>query len=152
MEDGFSERLHALQQAGVHTSLDVVRSPAMGSPVCLARLLPHLDLFLCNQAEGEILTGYKDPQPAASAIIQQGARGVIIKMGAAGCWLADPMQQIHVPGVVVDRVVDTTGAGDAFAAGLLAALINGLDNFSACQAGIREGAAAVKYLGAVQLD
>lgn len=152
MEDGFSERLHALQQVGIHTSLDVVRSPAMDSPVYLSRLLSHLDLFLCNQAEGEILTGYKDPQQAASAFIQQGARGVIIKMGAAGCWLADPLQQIHVPGVAVDHVVDTTGAGDAFAAGLLAALINGLDNFSACQAGIREGTAAVKYLGAVQLD
>ena len=148
----FADRLAAVHHSGVFTSLDVVRSPAMREPDPLWSLLPHLDLFTCNLAEAQILVGEKEPAAAASALREKGASAVVIKLGADGCLLSEHDRDLHLPGVPVKNVVDTTGAGDAFAAGLLAALRKGADLEMACQAGIKLGAETVQFLGAVQLD
>jgi len=60
-------------------------------------------------------------------------------------------QGILIPAPQVENVIDTTGAGDAFAAGLLAALQKGEDLPDACRAGAIMGSRTVQYLGAVKL-
>ncbi|HSF82177.1 MAG TPA: carbohydrate kinase family protein, partial [Anaerolineales bacterium] len=56
-----ADLLYTLQGLGVHTSLDVVRSPRMKDPKPLWNCIPFLDVFLCNAFEGERITGKKNP-------------------------------------------------------------------------------------------
>jgi len=149
---GFAETLARVRKSGVFISLDVVRSPTMKKPDPLWNILPHLDLFMCNLQEAEILTGVSDPAGAAREFQEEGARSVIIKLGADGCWLAEADRGIHIPGIEVEQVVDTTGAGDAFAAGLVSALRQGKDIEEACRFGAKQGALTTCFLGAVRPD
>ncbi len=151
LEDGFAGPLSRLRESGIHTSLDVVTSPAMDHPEVLWPLLPHLDALLCNRREAEIITGVGDPGEAAGILHERGARNVIVKLGPEGCWLSEDGRGKLIPGIQVADPCDTTGAGDAFAAGLLAGLRQGLDLVAACGLGNQLGAAATAYLGAVQL-
>ncbi|MBN1891030.1 MAG: carbohydrate kinase family protein [Thermoflexales bacterium] len=146
-------RLAAARERGMLTSLDVVRCPAMNEPASLWPCMPHLDIFLCNAPEAQRISGESEPPAAARALRSRGAQAVIVKLGAEGCWLdtvslagGEIRQRIPAPAV---QTVDTTGAGDAFAAGLVAALLRGQDIENACQAANQAGARAVGKLGAV---
>ncbi len=152
LKPGFADALARVKETGVFISLDVVRSPAMKTPEPLWTILPNLDLFMCNLQEAEIITGVSDPVGAARAFQDKGARSVIIKMGAEGCWLADADRGVQIQGVEVKQVVDTTGAGDAFASGLVSALRQGKDLEEACHFGAKQGALTTGFLGAVRLD
>jgi sugar/nucleoside kinase (ribokinase family) len=134
-----AEKLKLAQQAGLGISLDVVRSPRMRHPEYVWPCLPYLDVFLCNAEESRMLTGKTNPVEAARDLLQYGGKRVIVKLGQDGCLLAGQEEQEHIPGVPVE-VVDTTGAGDAFAAGLIAALIEGADLPAACLAANLAGA------------
>ncbi len=146
----FAEPLARVQSAGITTSLDVVTSPAMDDPSPLWPCLPFIDYFLCNRHEAGRITGENDPYAAAQTLRQKGANTVIVKLGANGCWVENASHAEHIPASQVKNVVDTTGAGDAFAAGLISALLHGEDLPSACQAGNRAGAKVVQTLGAVE--
>jgi sugar/nucleoside kinase (ribokinase family) len=149
MDGGLAPVLAAAQGRGLLTSLDVVRSPRMADPMPLWSCLPHLDIFLCNAAEAMRISGVDDPIEAGCALRQRGARAVIVKLGREGCWLDDEENKLLIPAPQVKVTVDTTGAGDAFAAGLIAALLEGMNLPDACIRGNRAGAKAVEHLGAV---
>ncbi|MCU0484655.1 MAG: carbohydrate kinase family protein [Anaerolineales bacterium] len=148
LDDRLGIALQQAREAGLFTSLDVVHSPRMEQPEPLWTCLPHLDVFMCNQREAAAITGREDFRAAASFLRERGARTVIVKLGQEGCWVDDEAWQEIVPGVPA-QVTDTTGAGDAFAAGLLAALASGADLRAACQAGNRAGARIVGSFGTV---
>jgi len=152
LKPGFADILARIREAGVFISLDVVRSPAMKTPEPLWDILPSLDTFMCNLQEAEIITGLSDPAGAANVFHEKGARSVIIKMGAEGCLLVDSGREIRIPAIDVDKIVDTTGAGDAFAAGVVSALRQGKDLEGACRFGAKQGAFTTGFLGAVRLD
>jgi ribokinase len=90
--------------------------------------IPDVDLLLPNEREAEVL-GERD--------------GMVVKLGARGARWGD----VAVPAVPV-AVVDTTGAGDAFAAGLLSALLSGASRRAALEAGCAIAARAVALVGA----
>jgi sugar/nucleoside kinase (ribokinase family) len=110
--------------------------------------MPYLEFFMCNAYEAFRLTGDDNPQRAARALKAHGTPNVIIKLGADGCWVEGDAFTGAVPAPKVD-VVDTTGAGDAFAAGFIAALTRGADIQSACQAGNQAGAKICTKLGPI---
>jgi sugar/nucleoside kinase (ribokinase family) len=149
LSSSFQEILSELHQQGALVSLDVQQTPRMSNPELLWLLLPVIDLFMCNQMEAEILTGSADPSKAAHRLHNYGAAEVIIKMGADGCLLSRHGRQqiLSAPKV---PTLDTTGAGDAFAAGLIAALIRGENLENACLAGNQTGAMVVRQLGAIE--
>jgi len=149
---GFAEPLAYLRDGGLITSLDVVTSPAMKEPDVLWPLLPHLNIFTCNQSEAELITGFPEFDQAARSLGDRGAQTVIIKLGSKGCYLFQDGQGIHIPGMEIEGSLDTTGAGDAFAAGLLSGLRQDLDLRAACRLGNEAGARTTTYLGAVDLD
>jgi sugar/nucleoside kinase (ribokinase family) len=147
-----AEKLAELRRLGFVTSLDVVFNVRMDDPQLRATLwkaLPHLDHFLCNQHESFRLTGETEPDRAARVLKERGARNVIIKLGAEGCYALGEGVQGIVPAPKVE-VVDTTGAGDAFAAGFIAALSRGEHLEGACKAGNQAGARVVRKLGAIE--
>jgi sugar/nucleoside kinase (ribokinase family) len=146
--------LRVARQAGLRNSLDVVESPRLRETEYLWPCLPYLDILLCNQQEAEILTGEAHPIKAAAVLHSHGAKTVIIKAGAQGCWLSDEgfaggaALRDRIPAMEVDAV-DTTGAGDAFAAGLIAAIIKGEGIQEACRSANHAGGRAVTALGAI---
>ena len=106
------------------------------------------DWVLPGLAEGQQLTGYDSPSDIARFYLDQGARGVAIKLGAAGAYYrtADGAEGI-ADGVRVERVVDTVGAGDGFAVGVVSALLEGLSPELAVARGNRIGALAIQVIG-----
>jgi sugar/nucleoside kinase (ribokinase family) len=121
------DRLAALRAAGVTTSLDTNWDPAErweGVQACL----PHVDVLLPNATEvielARAVGGH--PSSAEDAASQLAALGpcVVLKDGAKGDFAVSGAVVERPPGLTVD-VVDTTGAGDSFDAGFLAAWLEG---------------------------
>jgi ribokinase len=149
MQGNLNEKLEQAHKKGIFTSLDVVRSIRMADTSLLWACMPHLDVFLCNLTEASRLTGENNPELAARILRSKGAGAVIVKLGEMGCLLSSSECTAQIAGVQPARVIDTTGAGDAFAAGFIAARLRGKDIQEACQAANRAGSRAVEYLGAV---
>ncbi|MEO6703316.1 MAG: sugar kinase [Jatrophihabitantaceae bacterium] len=105
--------------------------------------LPAGTLLLANSDELAALTG--DDPAGASALLDRGLT-TIVKLGSSGARLVTPAGSVDVPGDQVE-VRDSTGAGDAFAAGVLGALVNGVDLPGAVGAGNQLGAHAVGLVG-----
>lgn len=112
------------------------------------RLACKADWVLPGLGEGKILTGHARPHDIAGFYLERGVRLVVIKLGADGAYFrtADGASGV-APGVRVDKVVDTVGAGDGFAAGLVSALLEGLPLEQALQRGNRVGAFAIQVAG-----
>lgn len=87
-------------------------------------LLPLADFFLPNEDEARSLTGAADPREQAERIVDAGARTVVIKRGASGAFVrsADDVLELQAPPI---EAIEPSGAGDAFAAGLILGLLEG---------------------------
>ncbi len=140
--------LREARSRGILTTLDVVRSPNMDKPERLWPCMPYLDVFLCNALEAKRLTGEPDHQLAANRLRKLGAESVIVKLGSGGCWVESGSTSQLVPGQIVDAV-DTSGAGDAFAAGLISALLKGSDLVSSCHEANKSGARVASEYGCI---
>lgn len=133
--------------AWVHVSgAAVSRSPRSVDPGPLAAPDLTADLLLPSAAEATALTGEADPEAAARALAATG-REVVVTLGAAGALWTDGRDLAHAPAVTT-AVVDTAGAGDAFAAGLLAARLAGAVPREALAAGCALAARCVAAPGA----
>lgn len=86
----------------------------------LEPVLPFVDVFMPNDAEALRISGASDIEAAAHQFRARGAGAVIVTQGAQGCLIADDAGTRCV-GALSVPVVDTTGAGDAFCAGIIAA-------------------------------
>lgn len=87
--------------------------------------LREIDLFMPNEREGAAMTGQREPEGMLTAFAAAGLPRVALKLGAAGSMMLDEGRIVKCPGVPVTPV-DTTGAGDCFDAGFLAAWQSGL--------------------------
>ena len=83
----------------------------------LLSLLERIDVLMVNDTEIHQLSGIADPVPAARWVRERGPRRLIVKEGARGALLIDGDAVFRCPAHPVARVVDPTGAGDAFAGG-----------------------------------
>ena len=92
----------------------------------MAPAFAQLDYLFANEAEAGAVTEESDPVRMADRLISAGACHVIIKLGANGCLLADQTGlRVQVPACPDTHCIDTTGAGDTFAAGFFAGLLDG---------------------------
>jgi len=109
------------------------------------------DWVLPGLAEGQRLTGYKTPEDIADFYLERGVSAVILKLGPHGAFFRGRLGEIEdtftVPGYFVPKVVDTVGAGDGFAVGVVSALLEGLSPLSAIRRGNLIGAQAVQVRG-----
>jgi sugar/nucleoside kinase (ribokinase family) len=119
------ELFAAAHRVGARTLLDVVLpGDTKVSMDDLRIILPSVDFFLPNYDEARHLTGEHDPARQAAVFNDAGAETVIITMGAEGVLARSATDSRHVAAPTVD-VVDGSGAGDAFAAGLIVGLLEG---------------------------
>lgn len=101
------------------------------------------DIFLPGIAEARLLTGLDSPAEIAGFYSNLGAKIVIIKLGAEGAYVTGEGARYTVPGFPVEKVVDTVGAGDGFAAGVLSGLMEKLS--------LREAVLRGNAIGAIQV-
>lgn len=92
----------------------------------MTELLPYVDYILPNEDEISLLTGVNDPYINANLLIESGVSCAVIKRGSKGCLIRTGTELYDVPAYPVKNCIDTTGAGDSFAAGFLWALSEGL--------------------------
>ncbi len=116
----------AARQAGAKTVLDVVTPGPANYLPWLEGLLPHVDVFLPNNHEAELITGEKDTLRQAELFHRMGAETVIITRGSEGVVVAGRGVRLKANAFAVP-FVDGSGGGDAFAAGYIAGLLDGLD-------------------------
>lgn len=84
------------------------------------------DLVLPGTGEGKILMGSEKPEEIAEFYRRNGAKMVIVKAGSAGAYVDSEEGKRYYPGYRVKEVVDTVGAGDGFAVGVLSAYLENL--------------------------
>lgn len=116
----------------------------------LLSFVKDADIVLPGADEAEFLTGLSDPVEAARRLQSFGPKTVIVKTGAKGAVVVDGDEVYEVPGFPVERVVDPVGAGDAFAAGFLAGLLEGMDLVRAVRLANACGAAATTVPGDIE--
>ncbi len=105
----------------------------------LKGLLDNVFLITPNKEEAEALVGIsieteEDLQAAAAYLFKQGVKQLIITLGDKGTFIASDKEHVFLPSPKVD-VKDSTGAGDAFAAGVIYGLNKGESLFDACKYG-----------------
>ncbi len=106
------------------------------------------DLVLPGLAEGRLLTGREHAEDIAEYYLDLGVEAVVVKLGADGALCADRSGlRVYVPGVLAERVVDTVGAGDGFAVGVISGLLDGLSLEEAAWRGNVIGARVVQFPG-----
>jgi 2-dehydro-3-deoxygluconokinase len=113
----------------------------------LNQLASHADLVLPGLAEGELLTGQKGAASIADFYMGLGAKQVVIKLGPQGAYYADAARRGTVAGIAVEKIIDTVGAGDGFAVGVISALLEGQTLEEAAARGNAVGARVVQFPG-----
>ena len=92
----------------------------------IKRLGGMADYVMPGESEGKVLCGSDVPAKIGDFYLQNGAKTVIVKTGSDGAWAITKDQKLHVPAYVPKKIVDTVGAGDGFAAGVISAVLEGL--------------------------
>ena len=141
-----------MRAAGRSVSFDPNLRPTLWATPGLMRtfindLATRADWVLPGLEEGRFLTGETSPENIAHFYRQRGAKLVIVKLGREGAYFDDITGSGYVKGFAVANVVDTVGAGDGFAVGVISALLDGLSVPGAVKRGAWIGARAVQVLG-----
>jgi len=89
-------------------------------------LLPHIDYFMPSIEEASIMCGLDDPKDIAKYYLDNGVTNCVLTMGGEGSLFVNKDETIKTPAFDIN-VVDTTGCGDAFDAGMITSLINDFD-------------------------
>lgn len=105
------------------------------------------DWLLPGISEGKLLTGLSTPEEIAEFYLNQGVGLTVVKLGKEGAYYRTEEKSGYVPGFEVDRVVDTVGAGDGFAVGIISGLLDRLPIEEAVQRANAIGALAVMAPG-----
>lgn len=140
--------LERAKARGLTTSLDTVWD-ATGRWERLLPSLPFLDLFVPSLAEAAAVSGELEPRSAAAWLRERGVGTVALKLGADGCYVAGEAYEGFVAAPAVEAV-DSTGAGDAFAAGFLYSRLAGWPLDRSAALANAAGALATTRVGAVE--
>jgi 2-dehydro-3-deoxygluconokinase len=145
--------MDVMRAAGRTISFDTNLRPTLWSSTDTMRhwvneLASRVDWVLPGIEEGLLLTGHDQPEDVARFYRERGAKLVVVKLGAAGAYYdSDVAGTGRVDGFPVKEVIDTVGAGDGFAAGVVSALLEGRSVPDAVRRGAWIGARAVQVLG-----
>ncbi|MCC7144960.1 MAG: carbohydrate kinase family protein [Phycisphaeraceae bacterium] len=149
LEHDLPEVLAQVRKTGCMVAMDSAGSGGEMKP--LDRILPHLDVWVPSLNEAKHQTGLEDPQAIIDLFRGCGAPGLLgVKLGGTRGVLLSPKagEYVHVESCTPPGpVVDTTGAGDSFYAGLLTGLIKGLPLAQAGKLGTAAAACCVTVLG-----
>jgi ribokinase len=113
----------------------------------LKRIVGKSFVMMPNSDELELLTGKSDYKAGAEFLIKRGVRVLAVKLGNKGCYATDGKEKHLVKSFKV-KVVDTTGAGDAFDAGFLYGLLSGKTLYECAKTGNFIASGCILAMGA----
>ncbi len=147
-----TKTMDLMRAAGRSVSFDPNLRPTLWATPELMRsaindLATRADWVLPGLEEGRFLTGENSAEGITRYYRERGAKLVVVKLGSEGAYFDSTQGCGHVPGFPVAEVVDTVGAGDGFAVGVISALLEGLSVAQAVRRGAWIGARAVQVLG-----
>jgi dehydrogluconokinase len=149
-------QVEVMREAGRSISFDTNLRPGLWqSEERMRHWVNHLavqaDWVLPGLEEGRVLTGESTPEGVARFYLERGAQLVIVKLGADGAYFegrhGGTDVQGRVPAFPVTAIIDTVGAGDGFAVGVVSALLEGRSVPEAARRGAWIGARAVQVQG-----
>ena len=113
--------LAAAKEAGCTISLDLASFEVVQAAGDTLReiLRDSVDIVFANEEEAAAFTGLSDDYPAMARTLAELCSIAAVKIGAEGAWIASGDQLFHAASVPAASVIDTTGAGDLWAAGFL---------------------------------
>jgi sugar/nucleoside kinase (ribokinase family) len=124
-DDRLANLMRCAQQRHCIIVLNICIAQDSGvDPARCLRLLEHVDVFVPNEDEARILTSETTPARQAKALRQAGARIVVITRGGQGLYADDGERNVEMDAFKVP-IVDPSGCGDCFTAGLIAAFLRG---------------------------
>ena len=146
------ELMTRMREAGRSVSFDPNLRPSLWASEQqmiseINRLAALAHWVLPGLSEGRLLTGFDDPADIAAFYLDQGAEAVAIKLGPHGAYYRTQQDQGFVAGVPVQTVIDTVGAGDGFAVGMISALLENHSFADAVQRANWIGSRAVQSRG-----
>jgi sugar/nucleoside kinase (ribokinase family) len=141
-----AELLAYCRGRGIRTVVDVVVPHDYSGMKELAPILPHVDYFLPNDDEAQRLTGEADPERQIGALLKHGTKNVIVTRGNEGSIAGSGSKRWQAGTYHVDSI-DPTGAGDAFAAGVITGILRGWDMGQSLRYGAALGASATMAIG-----
>lgn len=123
-----SRVLKKAREMGVYTALDTAWDTTGRWMEIVKPCLPYLDLFIPSYDEARLIAGKDDVEDIADVFLAQGVKLAVIKTGKDGCFIKNSDgEKYSIPTYTDIKAVDTTGAGDSFAAGFIAGLVEGWD-------------------------
>ena len=134
--------------AGLSTSFDTNWDPEGRWMQTLIACLPHVSTLFMNEEEAQMVTESSIPAQIAKAVLASGAGALALKLSSRGCAIYTQDREILCPAFDV-KAIDTTGAGDCFAAGFLAAILDGASLSEAGSFANAVAALSVQKIGAV---
>ncbi len=108
--------------------------------------MPHVDVFLPNHHEAELITGVAEPMRQAECFHARGCGTAIITMGGEGAVLVQQGRRLRA-GVYPVPFVDASGGGDAFDAGYIYGLLRGMGPEDCLRVASALGASCVRAIG-----
>ena len=144
--------LDVMRAAGATISFDPNLRPSLWASAEEMRreinvLACQADWVLPGLEEGRFLTGEDTPEGITRFYRDRGVKLVVVKLGPEGAYYDGPQGSGRIAGFPVMQVVDTVGAGDGFAVGVITALLEGRSVRDAVRRGAWIGARAVQVLG-----
>jgi len=118
------------------------------NPTVVLKIAQDVDILIVNRVEAAALTGLESPTASIAWLMRQGCEVVILTLGAEGVLLGERGQTLSVPAFPATGVSDTTGAGDAFAAGLVTGLVMQMALPQAVRLGVAVAALKLRESGA----
>ncbi|MDG3007724.1 carbohydrate kinase family protein [Paludisphaera mucosa] len=144
--EAVAERFARARRRGTTTVLDVV-TPGPGDHLAhLRSILPETDVFLPNADEAALILGESDPLRQAMAFRELGARRVVVTRGEHGAIAVSDALRARL-GAYPVPCLDGSGGGDAFDAGYIAGLLDGLDELGCLRLASAVGASCVRSVG-----
>ena len=153
MRNAMKRSLELAKQQGCRISFDTNLRPSMWpDQATMVEKINEFafasDLVLPGIEEGYILAGSDQPEAIADFYLQHGVKAVIVKLGSDGAYFKTSSGESGtVAGFPVTKVVDTVGAGDSFAVGVISALLDGKTMKQAARRGNLLGSLTVQVRG-----
>lgn len=136
------------KQQGMLICADIVGSKNGEQLSDISRSLSYVDYFFPNYDEASELTHQTELEKIADVLLNIGVKNIVIKIGKRGCFIKNSVGSKIIEAFHATHPLDTTGAGDNFAAGFISGLLEGMTINDCCKMANCAASIAVETVGA----